>query len=272
MLRWMKLNAEAANRFLNRLLRWLAVVLSVLVLIVALVSLLRKGPPGITRMPDFGKIEDVRERKAAFFAFLEPFSKAANEEVLAARHRLQTLRERSGSVPLNRRDLTWLSKMESAYGLPVADGEEEAEVRMERLLRRVDIIPPSMALAQAALESGWGTSRFAREGNNLFGIWCYEPGCGMVPRQRPAGRTYEVAAYASPRACFEDYIRNLNTNEAYREMRDLRMGLRAAKEPVTGPVLIDGLVRYSQEGWIYIGKVRRVIQSNNLTRYDEPLR
>lgn len=270
-MRWLQLTPEAANRFLNRFLRWLGGVLAVLVLILALVSVVRKGPPGITRMPDFAQIEDIGERKAAFFAFLEPFTAAANEDVLQARERLRKLGQRSRSVPLNRRDLSWLAEMEAAYGLPVAEKEEAVGVRVDRLLRRVDIIPPSMALAQAALESGWGTSRFAQEGNNLFGIWCWEPGCGIVPMRRPAGRTYEVAAYPTPRACFQDYMRNLNTNEAYRDLRSIRSELRAAREPVTGPVLLDGLYRYSEEGWTYVGKVRRVIQSNQLTRYDETI-
>lgn len=271
MVRLLQLTPEAANRFLNRFLRWLGLVLAGLVLILALVSLLRKGPPGITRMPDFRQIEDVRERKAAFFAFLKPFTEAANRDVGQARDRLQQLKDRSLSVPLNRRDLFWLTEMETAYALPVAGDEEAVGVRVDRLLRRVDIIPPSMALAQAALESGWGTSRFAREGNNLFGIWCWEPGCGIVPERRPPGRSYEVAAYASPRACFLDYMRNLNTHEAYRDLRSLRAGLREAGEPVAGPALLDGLYRYSQEGWTYVGKVRRVIQSNQLTRYDEAI-
>lgn len=242
-----------------------------LILLVILVWLLVRSPLIGPSMPDFREITDVSERKAAFFTFLEPFVEEADAEIQERRARLLKIDGRIEDGHLNRRDDRWIRETAAAYGVEIDPEGAVTAAHVGELLRRVDIIPPSMALAQAALESGWGTSRFARQGNNLFGIWCYEPGCGIVPRQRPAGATYEVKKYRSPRESFADYIRNLNSNRAYEALWQLREDLREEGRPVTGLDLIDGLYRYSEEGWGYIGKIQRVIQSNNLTQYDESI-
>lgn len=239
------------------------------VLLIILVLLLVRGPLLGPSMPDFREISDVSERKAAFFTFLEPFVEEADAEIQGQRARLLKIEGRIGDGHLNRRDDRWIRELATDYGVEI-DPESAVEAsHVAELIRRVDIIPPSLALAQAALESGWGTSRFARRGNNLFGIWCYTPGCGIVPRQRPAGATYEVMKYDSPRESFEDYIRNLNSNRSYEALWELRENLRTDGLPVTGLGLVDGLYRYSEEGWAYVGKVQRVIESNNLSQYDE---
>jgi Bax protein len=240
-----------------------------LVLLVILVLLLVRGPLMGPSMPDFREIADVSERKEAFFTFLEPFVEAADAEIQEQRVRLLKIEGRVGDGHLNRRDDRWIRGMAADYGVEIDPEAAVDPSHVAELLRRVDIIPPSLALAQAALESGWGTSRFAQKGNNLFGIWCYTPGCGIVPQQRPAGATYEVTKYSSPRESFEDYIRNLNSNRSYQALWELRETLRAAGRPVTGLGLVDGLYRYSEEGWAYVGKVQSVIQSNNLSQYDE---
>jgi Bax protein len=240
-----------------------------LFLVILLILLVSRGPLTGPSMPDFREITDVSERKAAFFSFLEPFVEAAETEIQQQRERLLIIEGRVGDVLLNRRDDLWIRQTAAEYGVEIDPESPVDPSHVEELLRRVDIIPPSLALAQAALESGWGTSRFARKGNNLFGIWCYTPGCGLVPRQRPAGATYEVTKYRSPRESFEDYIRNLNSNRSYQALWEIRESLRAEGLPVTGLELADGLYRYSEEGWGYVGKVQRVIQSNDLIQYDE---
>jgi Bax protein len=242
-----------------------------LFLLVILVWLLVRGPIIGPSMPDFREISDVSERKEAFFTFLEPFVEEADAEIKKQRARLLKIEGRVGDGHLNRRDDRWIRELATAYDVDIEPEGAVTAAHVAELLRRVDIIPPSLALAQAALESGWGTSRFAQQGNNLFGIWCYEPGCGIVPRQRPAGATYEVTKYRSPRESFADYIQNLNSNRAYQALWQLRGNLRAEDKPVTGLDLVDGLYRYSEEGWGYVGKVQRVIQTNNLTKYDESI-
>lgn len=245
----------------------LAGVLGFLLLVVLF---LRPGPPFDRNLPDFSAISDTDERKAAFFGFLQPYVNEANREILRKRQRIRRLEQHLDHGPLNRREARWVRRTAAAYSIDIPEeGRPGLEV-IRQLENRIDIIPPSLALAQAALESGWGTSRFARQGNNLFGMWCYTPGCGIVPKRRPAGATYEVKAYPSPRESFLDYIENLNSNPAYASLREIRQSLRESGKPVTGLSLADGLVRYSQEGWTYIGKVKTMIRSNNLEGYDEP--
>ncbi|MEM9158516.1 MAG: glucosaminidase domain-containing protein, partial [Verrucomicrobiota bacterium] len=160
-------------------------------------------------LPDFKAIESIAERKRAFFDFLAPLVEEVNIRLLQERSEIGELEayfQRKGKLSEGR--LEKLNEIRVRY-----DFEEVTATDAETfkdLLSRVDVIPPSLALAQAAVESGWGTSRFAREGNNLFGMWCYQPGCGIVPARRPAGATHEVTRYASPRESFEAYIHNLN--------------------------------------------------------------
>ena len=220
-------------------------------------------------LPDFAEIDDVDARKAAFFSFLDPYVEQVNREILRHRARLERVNEHLARGPLDRRNQRWLRKMATEYGMALEEDEAPSQTLVDRLRLRIDIIPESMALAQAALESGWGTSRFAQQGNNLFGIWCYEPGCGIVPRHRPQGAEYEVAAYRTPRDAFRAYSRNLNSNPAYESMWLIRQQLRRDGEVISGLLLADGLYRYSQEQWAYVEKVKSVIRSNDLAPLDE---
>lgn len=217
--------------------------------------------------PDFSAIKAVGDRKAAFFGYLYPHVDAANERIAADRARLIRMRElTSQGRMLNKRDHVWLADIAEAYGLTSA--KMNPVTLMTELVRRVDEIPVGLAMAQAALESGWGTSRFARQGRNLFGIWCYEPGCGIVPKRRAAGARHEVKVYASATDSLADYMRNLNSNPAYARIWSLRAGMRARGEPLSAHALAGGLGRYSQEGSLYIGKVRSVIRGNQLESYN----
>lgn len=246
-----------------------APVAGVILGIVLVLLILRPDSVFDQSLPAFEKIEDTAERKAAFFTFLGPYIEEANAGILKERRRLNRLESHFSHGRLNRREAHWLREMAASHGLEVEPDVPLTPDILDDLRRRVDLIPPSLALAQAALESGWGTSRFAREGNNLFGIWCYTPGCGIVPKRRPAGATYEVKKYRSPRESFGDYIRNLNTNRAYASLWRIRESLRAEGETMSGIRLADGLYRYSEEGLGYISKVQNLIRSNQLQRYDE---
>ncbi|MDQ8187503.1 glucosaminidase domain-containing protein [Pelagicoccus sp. SDUM812002] len=214
-------------------------------------------------LPNFAAITTGNDRKQAFFDFLEPFVAEANGNILeerAAALKLEAYFERNGR--LNGSRMEAFNDQRQIYKL---DPVESASSRsFEELLNRVDTIPASLALAQAAIESGWGTSRFARQGNNLFGMWCYEPGCGLVPKRRSPGKTHEVTVYRSPRESFLAYLRNLNTGSAYTALRDIRAAHRENGVEPTGRDLAPGLVRYSQERWTYVDKVRGMISANGL--------
>ncbi len=136
------------------------------------------------------------------------------------------------------------------------------------LLTRVDVLPPSLVLAQSANESAWGTSRFAREGNNFFGQWCFTRGCGMVPRARGEGAVHEVEAFPDAVVSVRSYLRNLNSHGMYQQLRDLRAGQRQKQEPVTGVLLAGGLKGYSSRGDEYIKELVAMINFNRLEQYD----
>ncbi len=218
-------------------------------------------------MPDFALINNVSARKSAFFEYMLPFVEEANYEILKQRDEIKRIQSAFlEGKRIGKRDRGRIDSLLEEYKFDPVD--ELGEETFLHLLTRADEIPPSLALSQAALESGWGTSRFVKEGHNLFGMWCYEPGCGIVPKRRPKGKTYEVASYSSPRDSFLAYFRNLNTNRYYLEMRAIRKSHRNQDLAFNGIDLAQGLQRYSQEGSEYISKVRSVIHSNKLTRFD----
>lgn len=217
------------------------------------------------RLPDFSTISDIPARKQAFFEFLTPVVEAENERVLEQRKRLVSLAERirAGESPgwLERR---WLGRLAEEYEVPWNYDFSEAErlASLAMLERRVDAVPVPLALVQAATESGWGQSRFALEGNNLFGHWCYEPGCGLVPARRNQGAAHEVAAFDSISDSVSRYLHNLNTHAAYAPLRAIRARLRRQGESPTALALADGLVRYSERREEYVDEIKSVIRIN----------
>ena len=140
--------------------------------------------------------------------------------------------------------------------------------QLAELRKRVDIVPLSLALSQTAEESGWGTSRFAVEGNALFGQWTW--GGGMKPKeQRTRTRgDHGVAAFESPLESVTSYMLNLNTHHTYESLRDRRAELRANNQPVTGNELAGTLTRYSERGGAYVDTLRSIMRVNNLAPAD----
>jgi len=213
------------------------------------------------RMPDFRQFEAGEDRKARFFTFIRPVIKAENAHIVETRMRLQEL---AAGDSIGWLDQRWLYGLAKDYGV---DPEGvQSEVLIKTLLHRVDVIPLSLALAQAAKESGWGTSRFAREGLNLFGEWCYEPGCGLVPLDRDSGRSHEVREFDSVADSVASYMRNINTHHGYRELRRIRAALRAQGKPLSGLLLADQLHRYSERGQAYVEDIKGLIRHNDLEK------
>jgi Bax protein len=217
------------------------------------------GLPARERIPDFRVYEAGTARKSAFFDFVRPLIEAENRHVLEDRRHLEALAHEADHGWLER---WWLARLAEEYRLE--PDELESDELIDALLLRVDAVPVSLALAQAAKESGWGTSRFARQGNNLFGEWCFEPGCGLVPQGRGKGRSYEVEAFASPEDAVASYVRNVNTHDAYRGFRRERARLRAAGQPLSGLRLANELGHYSVRREEYVNEVKRMIIVNDL--------
>lgn len=134
-------------------------------------------------------------------------------------------------------------------------------------LRKVDIIPPSLALAQASLESGWGKSRFAREANNLFGQWTYT-GNGMVPENREEGKIHTIRIFRDLEDSVENYMLNLNIGWAYTDFRQKRYELRQKNETLDGYLLSETLLEYSSAGQAYVDDLKTMIDINGFRRYD----
>jgi Bax protein len=218
-------------------------------------------------LPDFADYETTAERKAAFIAYLLPHLRAANDDILADRDRLLRLRtELAGEGAAGFLDERWLRDLAEDYALDAPDEPDPAFV--DHLLRRVDIIAPSLGLAQAANESAWGTSRFARHGNNLFGTHAHD-GSGLVPHRRAAGRRFAVATYDSVAESVADYVHNLNTDPRYRHLRAIRADLRREHRAVSGYLLANGLDAYSKRGSEYVDIIQSIISSNHLGKYDK---
>lgn len=216
-----------------------------------------------TPLPDFVSIEQTPERKKAFVDLLLPMIEQKNSYIESNRRLLYDMRNNlNDGLVLTETQMEKLEQLRERYKVS-HETYPENQRAIEILLLRSDIIPTSMVLAQAAIESGWGTSRFAIEAHNLFGQWCYSAGCGLVPERRPANATHEVQKFDSVEASVDAYYRNINTHNAYREFRQLRAALRADDGMLTGMELVEGLGRYSGRGDVYINELRTVIRIND---------
>jgi len=215
-------------------------------------------------LPDFRQFAAGAERKSAFFGVLRPLVRAENDSLRKDRSRLVRIAEAGKPGWL---DSHWLRAKAQVYSVALAD--ENGDLRpaaelIEPLLRRADIVPMSLALAQAALESGWGTSRFARDGNNFYGHWCFTPGCGMVPASRAAGATHEVRYFDSPADSIASYMRNINTHRSYAPFRDARARQRAEGRTPSGLTLAATLEHYSERRGAYVDDLKALIVQNDL--------
>ena len=225
-------------------------------------------PPLIlkTLPKDLPQLSSNRAKKLFFFKSILPMVLLANDEILRERKQVIELKQQlDQGQPLNEEQLQILSGLKKRYEVNI-DTESPEEV-VTILLRRVDIIPPELALAQAANESAWGTSRFSQLANNLFGEWTFTPGSGIIPEDRPDGATYEVRRFENIYESIRSYLRNLNTHYAYRELRQLRAEARAASEPLDGLKLAEGLFRYSVRGEEYVKELQSLIRQNRLNRF-----
>lgn len=227
----------------------------------------RVPPVGLEQLPDGLEAAEVVRRKAAFFRSLLPLVLAENGRIRRERARLEAYW--SKDAPLGAAERRHVEALADRYGV---EGDLDAAGTRERLLRRVDVIPPALALAQAALESGWGTSRFAREGNSLFGQWTWEPGAGLDPERREVGKTHAVRSFPDLRASVRAYLGNLNRGHAYAELRRLRAAQRAAGGSLDPIRLAAGLRRYSERRGAYVEDVVRMMRSNALVSALEDVR
>ncbi len=191
----------------------------------------------------------------------------ANELIQDDRQALEEINKKlTEEKKLKTDDVNYLQSKAEEYGVEVM---EDSRAQVTLLLERVDIIPPSLALGQTAYESGYGTSRFAVEGNALFGQWTYS-GKGMKPKEHRASKgNYGVAAYKWPFDSVRSYMKNLNTHSAYQGLRDKRAELRSKGKDVSGLALAETLGSYSEKGMTYVKTLKSIITANDLEVADK---
>lgn len=208
---------------------------------------------------DLHAVEPVRDREAIFIRIVLPLVVRANAEILAQRKLLESIVARqSGGAPVPPPQKAWLTDLARLYG-----GSGEATTA---LLERVDTVPPSLAIAQAIDESGWGTAHLARVSNGMFGQHA-PPGLGRSSI-KVAGTNIDVAAFPSLLDGVLAYMTNINRNRAYARLRALRAEHRRAGKALDGYALAEGLVHYSQRGMTYVKTLRRLIRRHKLHSYD----
>ena len=213
--------------------------------------LLREWPDG------FEDMKRTKRKKTLFIRSLLPLILHVNGVIQSQRRTLERLIEiREAGSKLSHRERTWLKRLAKLYRTK----PEKTSV----LLLRVAPIPPSLAITQAAIETGWGKSRFARDGNAMFGQWTYDAKKGLRPLRANAGTRHAVKTYDRLVESAWDYARNLNTNPAYSALRRAR-----AAGVKTGHGLAGNLDRYSERGPAYVTLVRKVMKQNNLSRLDK---
>ncbi len=234
-------------------------------------------------LPSFACIQDVKTKKRLFFGYTLKLVREQNQIIRETRKTVKALQAKlndasddlkpqtGADVPqvelvFSKTETEWLTRLAKLHRVPHKQLDEQF---FKRLLTALDIIPASMALAQAANESAWGTSRFALEANNLFGQWCFSPGCGLIPQLRPEGATYEVKVFKSPSESVGQYMLNINRNRSYKKVRNIRRSYREQQQTISGSALVGGLENYSERGHAYIEELRNMIGYNKLARWDD---
>ena len=202
-------------------------------------------------------IENVKKRKEFFIQIVLPLILQENNNIRLDRKRLFSIINKSNNTLLEKK---WLDKKYKQYGIPSKD--------LSTLKVRMDEIPVSLALAQAAKETGWGTSRFAQEGNALFGQWTWS-GEGLKPKEADQSKGHKVMKFNVLQASVRAYQRNLNTHRSYQNFRLARAELRDREKPLDSIVLSQFLKNYAETGKKYVEVLQKIILQNNLKDFDD---
>jgi Bax protein len=203
-------------------------------------------------------IDDVQERKQYLIEILLPLVLRANERILQQRLVIETLKNKLPNLTPSEKQI--LISYSTMYLV-----ESNSYERMAReLLKRVNVLPVSLIIAQAAIESGWGTSRFCLQGNNIFGLRTTSR-YGMAPKDRRDVEDFTLSVFDDLQSCIDYYIWNINTNPQYEQLRYIRS---LSQPPYDSFALAQGLRNYSEMGTEYVRRVELLISYNALKSYD----
>ena len=215
-------------------------------------------PVALTLLPNEIKmIESTKKRKEFFIQIVLPLILKENNNIRIDRKRLFSIINKSNNSDLEKK---WLAKKYKQYGIPSKD--------LSTLKIRMDEVPVSLALAQAAKETGWGTSRFALEGNALFGQWTWS-GEGLRPKESDKNEGHKVMKFNVLQASVRAYQRNLNTHSSYKDFRKARAELRDNGKPLDSLILAEYLDKYAETGDKYVEVLKKIIAQNSLKDFDD---
>ena len=215
-------------------------------------------PVALTLLPaEIKMIENTKQRKDFFIQIVLPLILKENNNIRLDRKRLFSIINKSNNTKLEKK---WLDKKYKQYGVPSKE--------LSILKIRMDEIPVSLAIAQAAKETGWGTSRFAQEGNALFGQWTWS-GEGLKPKDADKSKGHKVMKFNVLQASVRAYQRNLNTHSSYKNLRKARAELRDKGLPLDSLLLVKFLNQYAETGEKYVDVLQKIIRQNNLKDFDD---
>ncbi len=209
------------------------------------------------KIPNFSQITDISMKKKLFFDFMRPAIEAENAIILLKRKKLIGIFNKK-FISIN--EIKEIRGIASEY--KIDDFDIMSSSTREKLLSRVDIIPVPLALVQSANETAWGTSRFAKLGNNMFGQWSFTKGEGIIPERRDIGATHEIAIFDSVNKSVSSYMQNLNTGKSYDSLRKLRLSMRKENKDLEAITLAGGLTKYSSLGQKYVNIICSMLKSN----------
>ena len=202
-------------------------------------------------------IGNTKKRKEMFIKIILPLIVKENSKIIIDRKRLFNILSKNSNTNIEKK---WLEKKYKQYGVRQND--------LSTLKVRMDEIPVSLAIAQAAKETGWGTSRFALKGNALFGQWTWS-GDGLKPKNAEKGEEHKVMKFHSLQLSVRAYLRNLNTHPSYKNLRKARTELRNRNKLLDSIVLSNHLDKYAETGNEYIKVLQKIITQNNLKDFDD---
>ncbi len=215
-------------------------------------------PVALTLLPaEIKMIENSKQRKEFFIQIILPLILQENNNIRLDRKRLFSIINKSNNSDLEKK---WLQKKYKQYGVSSRD--------LSTLKVRMDEVPVSLAIAQAAKETGWGTSRFAQEGNALFGQWTWS-GEGLKPKDSDSNEGHKVMKFNVLQASVRAYQRNLNTHSSYRAFREARAKLRDQRVDLDSLILVQFLNEYAETGEKYVEVLQKIIKQNNLKDFDD---
>ena len=215
-------------------------------------------PVALSLLPaEIKKIENTKKRKDLFIQIILPLIIKENNYIKLDRKKLFSILNKNNNSNLEKK---WLNKKFKQYGVVNKD--------LSTLKIRMDEVPVSMAIAQAAKETGWGTSRFAQEGNALFGQWTWS-GEGIKPAGAEDGTTHKVMKFVVLQASVKAYQRNLNTHSTYKRFRKARAEMRDKKKELDSLILVEFLDKYAETGKEYVRILQQIIKQNDLVDFDE---